>query len=144
MPLAGHALQLVHASIGKAQSRTRDEVAHRARSQDFIGMGQGGNACSDRYGDARDLAIVQLAFAGMDTGANLEADGPDGIANGRSRLDGPRRSVEGGEEAVPRRVELGAAVAADLTSDKRVVPRQQIPPGSVARARQSRWSRRYR
>jgi hypothetical protein len=125
-------LQLVPAAILEAKAGPGDEFAQGARNEDLARAGEVGDLRADRYRDPGDLAVVQLALAGVKTGAHPEADRLDRIASGGRRLDRPSRPVEGGEEPVAGGVELEAADSAQLTPDEGVVARQRVASGCVA------------
>jgi hypothetical protein len=84
------------------------------------------------HGDAADLRAVELALAGMDAGADLDAELPHGLSGRERAADGARRTVEGGEEAVARRVHLPAAEAVELAPDRAVVFAEQLAPATVS------------
>src|SRR5581483_11728882 len=120
-PLAGDALQLVDAAV---VDRAGDE--HLARA------GERGDPRARVDGDPRHLAFGQLALAGVQAGAHLEAELPHRLHDRARTADRPRRPVEGGEEAVPGRVQLTAAEAGELAAYELVVAREQLPPGAIA------------
>ena len=69
----------------------------------------------DRHRDPDDLAVVQLALAGVDAGSNLHPDLAHRVADGDGRPNGSCRPIERGEEPVAGGVQLGPLVASART-----------------------------
>ena len=90
------------------------------------------HSCARVDGDPGDLAVQDLAFARVQAGAHAEAEVTDAFNDGTSAGDGASGPVEAREESVPGRVDLDAAKARELPPHKRVVPFEQLPPGSIA------------
>ena len=112
------------------RSRTDDETEDLARS------GLPGDTGARVDGDPADVAGRELLdLAGVDAGPDLEPDAPTASTIALARADRPRRSVEHGEEAVAGRVDLAAAEARQLGSDRRVMALEQLPPAAVAELR---------
>src|SRR5689334_22661726 len=70
----------------------------------------------------------------METGPDLQSDGPQRLAQRGSGLDGAGGSIEGREKAVTRRVELPATEPRELPPDDGVVLRQKLSPRRIAEA----------
>ena len=90
-------------------------------------------------------SVQQLAFAGVQADADLQAEFAHRLMDGQSTADRAGRSVEPGEEPVPGRILLYAVEPGQLPPDQRVVLR----PAAAAIARRrvrppSRLSRRCR
>ena len=60
-------------TIGELQAGTGHQVADRPRYQHAAGVRSCGDASAGDDGDARQLALVQLAFADVDADADLQA-----------------------------------------------------------------------
>ena len=104
-----------------------------------------GDAGADVDGDPADLAVDQLALAGVQAGADLEAELAHRLGDRAGAADRPGRAVEGGEEAVAGGVDLLAAEPDQLAPDERVVALEQVAPAPVAElAPRARSSRRCR
>jgi hypothetical protein len=73
-----------------------------------------------------------LALAAVQPRADLQAQLTDAPDDRGSAPDRARRSVEGGEEAVPRRVDLAAAEPHELAADERVVALEELQPLAIA------------
>src|SRR5204863_2275452 len=73
-----------------------------------------------------------LHLTRVQAGPDLDAEVGYGIADRTCATDGPRRAVEGGEEAVPSRVDLQAAEPLEEPPDVRVMVLQQVTPPAVA------------
>src|SRR3954471_5053369 len=81
--------------------------------------------------DASDVVAHQLDLAGVQPGTDLESQGTDTVADRDRATDRARRAIEGREESVAGRVDLPAAMALELTSDKTAIRVQQVAPPSV-------------
>src|SRR5207245_1380695 len=92
----------------------------------------------DVHGDAADLAVHDLALAGVQARADLQAEPPHDLGDRAGTADGTGGAVEAGEEAVPGHIELGAAEAEELAANQRVVSLEEVPPGAVAELRRPR------
>src|SRR5215203_3941300 len=89
------------------------------------------------HGDPDELPIVSLTFAGVKSGPNFDSE-PGRRVDDRFRTsDRTGRPVEGGEESIPRSVDLHTLEAAELASDDIPMPIQKIAPSSIAERRRS-------
>ena len=61
----------MRAALGEGEARAGDQVAHRLRHDDLAGLGLAGDARADVDRDAAELLTDDLAFAGMQAGADL-------------------------------------------------------------------------
>ena len=73
---------------------------------------------------------MQLAFAGVQRGAELEPKLADARDDRLGTADRARGTVEGREEAVG--VELLTAVPGELPANRRMMAREQVAPRAVA------------
>src|SRR6185312_3603533 len=128
VPLAVDAAQRVRAGVGEHDARARDEVLDRARDEDLAGSGVGGDAGADMQSDPCDLAVDELALAAVQPGADLEPELGSAGDDRRCAPYRPRGPVEGGEEAVARRVDLPPAEAHELAADERSVALEEPQP----------------
>src|SRR6185369_4761239 len=120
-PLPGHALKGARAAVDEPQARTGDEVLHGAGDEHFRRRGLGCHACAGVHGDATHVVAHELALPGVKACPDLDPERADGVADGAGAADGPRRAVEGGEEAVAGRLDLAAAEACELPAHERVM-----------------------
>src|SRR6266446_4491040 len=134
-PLSLHALEAMDAVLHEAQARSRDQILQSAGDQHLARVRRGGHAGADVHGDAAHVVAPQLALAGVQAGADLEAERAHRLADGQRTAHRACGTVEGREEAVARRVNLPAAEAAQLLAYGGVVPLEQIAPGAVAEPR---------
>ena len=73
-----------------------------------------------------------LDFARMTTGPHLETEVANRSADLEGTLDRAGRPIEGGEEAVARRIDLVATVRAERFSSALVMSGDELPPARVA------------
>src|ERR1700751_1513671 len=99
-PDTGHTAQLDAAAVLEARARTDDQVTHGARDEDLAGTGLAKDPRRDVYGNSPDVSVDQFALAGVDAGADLDAQRLGVSAQGLGAADGLRRGVERGEGGV--------------------------------------------
>src|SRR5215211_3599369 len=130
-PFARNALELRGATVLEVDTRAGGEVPDDAGDQYLAGSGLRRDPGADVDRDAFHSAADELNLAGVNAGADFEAELGDGIDRAMSAGDGPRRTVEGGEESVAGAANLPAAVAGKLGADGGVVGVQQGAPAAV-------------
>jgi len=81
MPFAGDAFEAMRAAIGELKPGARDQILHRARNHHLIGLRERCHPSTDVHREPDDIAALQLAFAGMKSGAHLQPEGVHAIAN---------------------------------------------------------------
>ena len=89
-------------------------------------------ARADVHGDPADVVAADLALAGVQPGAHLDAERLHRVANRHRAADRSLRAVEHRQEAVARRVHLAAPKAGELRPDDGVVRIEQRMPVTVA------------
>jgi hypothetical protein len=75
LPGAGHATQLDAAAVLEARARADDQVTHGAGDEDVTRAGLAEDARGDVYREPPDVGVEQFALAGVDAGADLNAQG---------------------------------------------------------------------
>ena len=143
-PLAGTPLSsaLPRSSNSSPEPATRSlTVLETSTSPGPADVGDPG---ADVDGDAADLPVEELALAGVEPGAELDAERLDGLPDRLRAADRARRPVEAREEAVARGVDLAAPVAGEQAADdalcSRISSRQAASPSSAAFAVDSTMS----
>ena len=84
------------------------------------------------HGNTTDTAGDDLALAGVNAGANGDAECGNALDDLAARSHRTSRAVKRDEEAITGRVDLAAAEALDGTTDDGVMLCQEIVPGPVA------------
>src|ERR1700736_5699611 len=102
-PALPHAFERLRAAVLELDPGASDEVPD--------GRGDEHLPRSGERRDPRDLLTEQLAFAGVQARAELQAEVARHLANGHGAADRTGRAVKGGEEAVAGRVDLVAPEA---------------------------------
>ena len=87
---------------------------------------------ADVHSDTAHVVAPPLDLARVEAGAHVQTERLEVLANGERALDRSSRSVERRQEAVANCLHLGAAVAVELATHRRVVTVEQLAPGSVA------------
>ena len=131
-PFAGDALQLGRTALAKLEARSRNQILDRARDEHLAGLRRLRHTGTDVDGDSAYLAVHQLALAGVEARAYLQAELCYRLRDGAGAADRPSRAVEAGEEAVTGGVKLLTVVADELPTDDSVVPLEELAPGPVA------------
>ena len=84
----------------------RESIEHRAGDDDLARTGLLRDTGADVDCDPADLAVDDLAFARVKTGADLQAELVDALANCVGAADRAGGPVEAGEEAIACGIEL--------------------------------------
>ena len=100
-----------------------------------FGPGQCADARADVHGDPADVVAADLALAGVQSGAHLDAERLHRVADRHRAADRPLRAVEHREEAVTRRAHLAAPKTRQLCPHHGVVCIEQRMPVTVAHLR---------
>lgn len=72
--MAGHAFQVVLATVLKLKTGSGHEVGDGARNQDFVCPGERADPGTDVHRNATKIGIALLAFTGMDPGAEAQTE----------------------------------------------------------------------
>ncbi len=131
-PLAGNSLERVAPPVGEANAGAEDEHLHGAGDQNLTGAGERGDPGPHVDRQAGDLPAPAFHLARVQARPDLDAEVGYGIADGTCAADGPRRPVDGGEEAVSSGVDLHAAESLEEPPDVRVMVLQQVMLSAVA------------
>src|SRR5689334_820636 len=97
LPPVRNALELVHASVGKADPRAQHQHLHRAGDQDLVRLSEASDARADVNGKTGCRYAPALYFPGVQAGADFDADIPHRVPHGAGAPDGPGRPVKSGE-----------------------------------------------
>jgi hypothetical protein len=84
------------------------------------------------HGDAADPPVDRLALAGVKPRPHLDTQRVDVLDDRLRAPDGPRRTVERGEEPVAGRVHLPPAEACEERTDTRTMALDERAPRAVA------------
>jgi len=87
---------------------------------------------ADMDRQSRDRATPHLHLTGVNADVDLEAQGRAGLPYGECAANGARRPVEGGQEAVARRVHFAAPKPRHQTAHDTSVLLQQVAPPAVS------------
>ena len=93
------------------------------------------HARTDVHGDPADVVAADLALAGVQPGAHLDAERLHRVADRHGAADRSLRAVEHREEAISGRVHLAAPKPSELRPDDGVVRIKQRMPVTVAHLR---------
>jgi hypothetical protein len=120
------------AAISKAQAGTRHQVLNRARHKHLACTGQCRHARADVHGNAADVIADRFALAGMQPGANLNAERPDFVGDGASAAHAACRTVESGQNTVAGPLDFMAAEAGEGAPDRGVMIVKEVAPAMIA------------
>ena len=82
------------------RARADDQITHGAGDENFPRAGPTADPCRDVNCDPANVVVAQFAFAGVNAGADLDAQGLDVSAQGLGAADRLRRAVERDQVAV--------------------------------------------
>jgi hypothetical protein len=83
-------------------------------------------------GNATDIVANHFALAGMQPCANVDPEWAYFLRNGASAADTARRAIESRQNAVPSRLDLMAAKASEIASDRGVMFVEEIAPAAIS------------
>src|SRR5262249_49894094 len=135
VPAPGHALQGMFAALLESQVGADGEVLHGSRDKDFARLSEGAHPSTDVHCHSGDVPVLELALTRVQSGAHIDAERLDAVANRAGALNGTGRAVEGREEPAAKRLHLRAAEALELASCDLVVARSKLAPPPVTEIR---------
>src|SRR5208337_2330465 len=100
VPPSWEALEFIRTALGKLQARAGDEIRHDSRYENFFRLALRHDASGRVHGDAADVPAPEFDFAGMETGAQGQADLLGGRPERQRASDRAPRPIEGRENAV--------------------------------------------
>src|SRR3954469_3714349 len=80
LPRAASPLRPVHAPVLQLDARAGGEILDGAGDEHLARPGERGHACTRVDGNAGDVAVVELALAGVEPGTNREPEGHHSVA----------------------------------------------------------------
>ncbi len=131
-PLSGDALENVFAPVSKVQPGAGDEILDGSGHENLIGSGERCDPRADVDGDAAEIVADHFAFAGVKSGADLDAQRPGVGGNGDGATDAARRPVERGQKPVAGRLDFAAPETVEITPNRPVVRGQEVAPAPIA------------
>jgi hypothetical protein len=134
LPLALDPLERMASPVGEAQAGAGHQVVHRSRDEDLTGTGEALDARGEMDGDSGHVGAGDLAFAGVESGPDLQFEAPHAVADDPGALYRPAWRFEGGQEAVAGGLDLPALPDFELSSDQGVMALEDLPPAGVADA----------
>lgn len=131
--MAGDSLEGVYPSINELNSRSRHQVFHRARDDDFARSRLSEHPRSDVYGDTIDVVVRELDLACVQPHPDLDPEGTNGMGDGLGAVDRPSGPVKGDEKAVPGEPDLPSSVSREFPSCDVVVCADKVAPGAISK-----------
>src|SRR5436309_1297215 len=107
------ALEVVGTARPERQPGAGCQGAGDLRDEDLIGLRGGHDPCRLVDRDAADVIADGLHLAGVDAGPDPKPQGAAARPNIQGESDGPRRTIERGQEAIASRLDLAPAMLAD-------------------------------
>jgi hypothetical protein len=127
-PFAGDALEAVRAPIGKSDTGARDQIPHRAGHDNLIRFRERCHARADVYGEPDHIVVLELALAGVQSGAHLKTEAVNAIANRTSASNRARRPIEGRQQSVAGGIRLASTKSRQfLAHDPKPLLSQRTP-----------------
>ena len=142
MPTVGDALQLVLALIFEDEAAACGEVLDGGRDEYVPWACQRADPRSDMHRQATNAIFDELDLARMAAGADLDAERADRGADRLRASYGARRTVEGGEEAIARRIDVVTAESRSRPGRARRAPRAAPSTARRRVPRRAWWNRR--
>src|SRR5580698_10010376 len=120
-PCPGYALEHPFAPIDEVDGRAGHQIHHGARHEYLPGFRHGLDPGRDVDGQAGNVVPALFDLAGVNPDPQLDSELVRALADRQPTLNGPRRTVEGGEHAIAGGVDLAAAKAVNLPARHAVV-----------------------
>src|ERR1700694_2815302 len=121
LPGARNAFQLMLAAVKELDARPDNKVLDGPGDQHFARRCQRPHAGRDVDRQASKIVAANLALAGVQTDAQVDAELPSGFGDGPATADGTGRTVERCHKAVPGGVDLPATKPPELVTHRTVV-----------------------
>jgi len=131
-PVAGDALELMLPTVSELDARSGDEIPDGAGHHDLSRVCLGADPSGYMDGEASQVIAAHLAFACMQTGADVDAKFSRSVKDGLGAADRTSGAVKGREEAVPSRVDLTSTKPPELIAYRAVVGVEHRSPALVA------------
>ena len=112
-------------AIVELDLRSGDEVSHCAGDEQLARTGECTDTGCDMYGEAAEVFVSNLAFAGVESGTHVNADPDSGVDDVASATNRAGWAVEGCEEAIACSVDFSTAIPAELFPHGSVVGVEQ-------------------
>jgi hypothetical protein len=125
---------LLHAAVFEVQLRADDEVLDRAGDGTSPAPAKAATR-ADVDREPADVVVEYLAFAGVQSAADLQAEVGDAVDDLIGAARGPGRSVEGRDEPVPQGLDLPSTETVQAVADDRVVAVEELAPSPSRAAR---------
>src|SRR3984893_6218050 len=115
-PALPHAFERLKAAVLELDPGASDEVPDGRGDEHLPRSGERRDPRAGVHRDPRDLLTEQLAFAGVQARAELQAEVARRLANSHGAADRTGRAVKGGEEAVAGSIDIVAPEADALVA----------------------------
>src|SRR5215218_6648361 len=97
-------------ALEEAQLRPYDEVPDGTRHEHLTRTRQRSDPSADVHAHPGDVIVRQLNLSGVDACTYFDAEPTRPIADLARTADRSRRAVEGGQEAIPHRLDLSSLI----------------------------------
>jgi hypothetical protein len=131
LPIAGHSLECLAAAISEPQTGARHQILDCSGNQYLASTCERRDARANVNGYAANVVTHNLAFAGMQSGANINSERVYFFYNRAGAADAARRAVKCGEYSVSGRFNLSASQPSKVTSDGHMMIVKQFPPATI-------------
>jgi hypothetical protein len=121
----------VHAAVREPQPAAGDDVAHGRGHEDLTRTREARQPCGDVHRHPAEPAVIELALARVDAGADLEAEVGDLVVERACERHRVAGDAEGRQEAVPCRIDLATAEPRQPIPEPCVVGPKHLRPGPV-------------
>ena len=122
----------MRSALGEFQPGPCHKVRDNSGNENFVRLGERHDASCGVNGNAADIPTSQFDLAGMQTGAQRQADLFRRRAKSQRAANCAARSIEGRQNPVAGRLDQNTAMLCDGLNCQPVVTVQQSSPGLVA------------
>ena len=119
--------------IRKTQSGASHQLFDSSRHQHLASPGQRSHSGTNVNGNATDVVAHHFALAGMQPCTNVDPEWAYFLRNRAGATNTARRAIESRKNAVPRCLDLMAAKASEIATDRGVMFVEEIMPAAIAK-----------
>ena len=141
-PLAGDTLERLGSAVVETEVGADHEVLDRVRHEHLARSRERAHSCADVYADAGNIGASPFDLAGVQPGADVDAEWPYGLTHRQAAADPTAGPVECREEPVACALDDDATLRLDCVGGGRVVLLEEVAPALDPRAGRRAWSSR--
>ena len=133
LPIAGYSLECLAPPIREPQPGARHQILHRSGNKYFTSTGQRRDPCPDVNDYAANIVAHDFALASVQPCTNVDPEWTYFLRNRTGATNTARWAIESRKNAVPCCLDLMAAKASEIATDRGVMFVEEIMPAAIAK-----------